>query len=60
MILEIAVRWKCDRCGYKRWENYGDEDTNNPTIRQLPAGWDYYGKKRKKTDCKKIHCDMCA
>lgn len=59
MIQGISVHWKCDRrnCGFRQTRHYGEEDTNNPTIRQLPAGWDYYGKKRKLGD-RKIECDM--
>jgi len=58
MIDAITIRWSCDRCGYYEVVDYGGEDTNNPTIRKLPAGWSYYGKKRKRGD-RKVECGEC-
>jgi len=43
VIRRIVILWKCDRCEYEKEEYYGTEESNQPTIRCLPAGWEYVG-----------------
>jgi hypothetical protein len=42
MILGMTIHWQCDRCGYCKTEDYGEEPTVHPVIRCPPPGWEFF------------------
>lgn len=63
MIDGMAIAWRCDveGCAYRKTAEYGPESdgNNNPTIRQLPAGWRYFRKKGEKGKKRWVRCGEC-